>query len=199
MALVTFVAGNQLAAADLNNNFTEVIPTAVTLIPQSNIGTDGSTPASLSINVNTTAHVGQVIVPHKIVVNKISIRAGAVAVAGTLDLSLYSEDGQTRLFSVTTASITANATNTTAVSAVTLQPGIYYILVNSNSTADVISYVWSNSASPFDVTVGLAGYVTSEPVMQGTLTITAGTPPTTFTPSSITFATNKTLIFRLDN
>lgn len=172
---------------------------ALTIVPQSTIGQHSNSANALSVNVNTTAHLGQIVIPFEITVNKISFRAGAVAVAGTVDLSLYSEDGQTRLFSVTSATVTANATNTVSVSAVVLPPGIYYIMINSNSTADVLTYAWNNGDVPFDVTVGIAGYVTSEPVLQGTLTITAGTPPTTITPTSITFATGKTLICRLDN
>jgi hypothetical protein len=35
--------------------------------------------------------------------------------------------------------------------------------------------------------------------MQGTLTITADTPPTTITPTAITEGTNSTVIARLDN
>lgn len=41
--------------------------------------------------------------------------------------------------------------------------------------------------------------VASEPVIGGTLTVTADTMPTTFTPSSITAAVGDIAVIRLDN
>lgn len=174
--------------------------TAVTLVPQPASGINVATPAEVAVATNTTMIVGQVIVPFKIVVNKVSFRTRLETVSGTYDVSLYSEDGQTRLFSVTTGTVSGNDQMvTTAVSAVSINPGIYYIAINPNSTASTTMYFWGISAVPFSTTVGLGEDVTSEPKMQGTLTITAGTPPSTITPTSITGATNSTLIFRLDN
>ena len=146
--------------------------------------------------------VGQVIIPFEITVNKISIRSGGtVDVAGTYDLTLYSEDGQTKLFSVTTASVdTINTIYTTAVSSVVVSAGIYYIAINPNSTTNAEISIWENgNVVPFTATTGLPTDITDEPKMQGTVTITAGTPPATITPASITEAVNQTLIFRLDN
>lgn len=171
----------------------------LTLIPKSAITSDNVS-ASKTLNSSTTATVGQIVVPFNITVNKVSIRVGTVNVAGTLDISLYTEDGQTQVFSVTTASISAsNTVVTTAVAGVTVSAGIYYLVVNPNSTADISVSVWSVVNAPFGTTESLASDVSSEPVMQGTLTITADTPPTNFTPSSITEVTNSTVVIRLDN
>jgi len=146
-------------------------------------------------------YFGQVIIPFKIIVNNISFRTGNVTTAGTFDLSLYSEDGQTRLFSVTTASITTNSTRyTTAVSEVTIPAGIYYIGINSNGTASVYHYMYDRDQLPFAAgSTQLSDGITGKAKLQGYITITAGTPPATFDPTGTATTTAATLIFRLDN
>ena len=147
--------------------------------------------ANLTSNSNTTQALGMVYIPFKITVNKISIEVQTVSVAGTLDLTVYSEDGQSKLIDVTTATISATGIVTTSVSSVTLNQGNYYFAVNSNSTADLTCRCVSISATALR-------NPSSEPLTAGTQTITAGTPPTTFTPSSLTVAASVPL-FRLDN
>lgn len=175
-------------------------PTCVTSIPIP-VGSGFSAMGTTQATANTVMNVGQVIIPFGITANKISIRTGTdVSVAGTYDLSLYSEDGQTRLFSVTTASMSvANVIVTTALSAVVIPAGVYYIAFNSNTTADVSLFSYTNGQVPFTDNEGLPEDVASEPVMFGTVTITASTPPTTITPASITQVISRTLCFRLDN
>mgnify|MGYP003552766408 CR=1 FL=1 len=176
---------------------------ALTLIPFPVTPLDiaGTVATSSTNNVNTTAKVGQIVITAPITINKISFKTGAVAVAGTLSIALFSEDGQTQKFSVTTASISsANTIITTAVSSVVLTPGIYYIYINPNSTADVNTYFYTTSnGQPFTTGSGLADSVTSEPVTQGTYTITASTVPATLTIANISWAQTRTLCFRLDN
>jgi hypothetical protein len=164
---------------------------------------NGSAPNwSKAMTSNTTIYVGLVTVPFSIVANKVTIASGdSVSTAGTVDITLYSEDGQTQIFSVTTASITTSSTLiTTALSAVSIPAGNYYIACNSNGTfSGHIQYYQTATSFPFSVT-GLWGGVTSEPDLQGKFTITAGTPPATFAPTSaITVEENDVLIFRLDN
>lgn len=180
--------------------------TCVTVMPESAIHPhQNSAPSLVSTGTNTTMNVGQVIIPFKITANKISIDCiSNGGTTGTLDLTMYSEDGQTQIFSVTTASIDAatNVTVTTALSSVVINPGIYYIAVNPNSTANLYTYYFTSTNTVYGaggLAIGLPGNVTSEPIMTGTYTITAGTPPATITPGSITYADNTTLICRLDN
>lgn len=190
-------------------NWTSAAPsgvtTVVTMMPDCAIHPyQNSAPVAQNLNTNTTMFIGQVWIPYKITANKISIVSiNNGGTNGTLDLTMYSEDGQTQLFSVTTASInaSANVLTTTALSAVVINPGIYYIAANPNSTATISTYFYntSNAVWGTSLSVGLPGYVSSEPVMQGTLTITAGTPPATIDPTAITFTDTTTLIFRLDN
>ena len=177
--------------------------TALTLIPLSNISGGGTGIGTSNVlSSNTLMHIGQIIIPFKITVNKVTFRRGPTgASAGTYDISMYSEDGQTQIFSVTSASAaTGNTIYTTAVSAVVVNPGIYYIAINPNTDASANDLTfWTIGSEPFSVTEGLPSDVASEPVMQGTLAISAGTPPATITPTSIGEVTNSTLIVRLDN
>lgn len=178
-------------------------PTALTLIPQSAIAAsgDGGAPVFSTVATDTVMRIGQIIVPFKITANKISIYVSSTNTSGTFDLTLYSEDGQTRLFSVTTATLSGSVTTfTTALSAVVINPGIYWIAINPNSTASLGFAFWSTTSHPFGTaTTGIALGVASEPIMQGSLSITAGTPPATITPTSITYTDNSVLIIRLDN
>lgn len=177
-------------------------PVTVTSIPTPLSPVSSGTGTAKTVSSNTTMYVGLVTVPTDMVVNKVSIYTrNTITTSGTVDISLYTGDGQTRLFSVTSGTISASTTvYTTAVSAVTVKAGVYYIALNSNSTfnAETEFYTLSNAAG--FATTGLVDGVTSEPKTQGTVTITAGTPPSTFNPSSdITYAANSTLTFRLDN
>lgn len=176
---------------------------AKTLIAHSVLDSGSGDPsASLQLNSNTTAYLGQIVVPFGMTINKITIKsAGSIGTAGTLDLSLYSETGQTQYFSVTTASVAAADTlYTTAVSSVGVTAGIYYLMVNTNGTADVTVQMWQvDGDGVFGTTAGFIGDVTSEPKIQGSLTITAGTPPATFDPTAITENISGTIASRWDN
>lgn len=148
-----------------------------------------------NFNSNTTLSVGMVNIPAKIIANKISIHIETVGTAGTLKLALFSEDGQTQLFSVTTANITGTPeTVTTTLSSVTINPGNYYIALLPVSTAAITS----NYYNPADDGTQLSSQVTGKAVLSGKITVTASTMPSTITPSTIT-AENRTLLFRLDN
>ena len=186
---------------------TEYVDTAVgaggasclTIIPLPNGGTI-NTIGSISVTTNTTAYISQVSIPYSITVNKISFGVGSVTTPDTIDLTLYSENGQTRLFSVTSATVSASSIITVSVPSVSLTPGIYYIMANANNTVSCQLYDWEDATTPFSALgVNILGDVASEPIMRGTLTITAGTPPATITPTAITEGNEGTLIFRLDN
>lgn len=152
--------------------------------------------ADLSVSTNTQMFVGQCTIPFDIVANSVSFNVETVGTSGTLDVTLFAEDGQKMIFSVTTATISGASIVTTSLSSVMIPAGIYYIAINPNGTAAVTVSVWDTENS-FDVTELLYN-VTSKPVIQGTVAISAGTPAT-FTPSSLTYIDNRTLYFRLDN
>lgn len=173
-------------------------PTAVTIIPAPVLpgGGSGLGLTNAATDANTVMWIGQIVVPFKITANKVSFTVINKSVNGTVDITMYSEDGQTQVFAITTATITADGTIITALSAVVINPGIYYIAMNTNSTAAMQVGTYTCAAV---ATYNLNSGVTSEPVIAGTLTITAGTPPATITPTSITAVDTRTIAIRLDN
>lgn len=177
---------------------------ALTFIPYPNLPVATGASTQTTFSTNTTMSLYQFIIPCNIVVNKISMKSGGtVTTSGTWDITIYSEDGQTQEIAVTTASVsTGDTIVSTAVSAVTLRAGVHYFAINPNGTANSQWYCYTQGANAaLGLTAGLLGDVSSEPVIAGTLTITAGTPAVTFTPSAITENTlnNVGVVFRLDN
>ena len=177
------------------------VPTCLTLIPKPTFSGGTQDITSVQVTGNTTGFIYQIPIPFKITVNKISFRTNSVSVAGTYKISLYSENGQTQLFSVTTASVSASSTiYTTAVSSVVVSPGNYYLMIQAVSTANASMYAWITYTPPFGTVEGLHSDVTSEPVLGGTYTVTADTAPSTITPTSLLeSASAYALIVRLDN
>lgn len=150
--------------------------------------------SSKQMNVNTTGWCGKISITSGITTQKISIEIASHAVNGTLKIALFSEDGQTQIFSVTTATITTTGIVSTAISSTTINAGHYYIVVIPVSTTDTSPRTYSFSAN-----VATLNDPASEPVLSGTITVTAGTMPSTITPTSITADATSCLTFRLDN
>lgn len=94
---------------------------------------------------NTVQFVGQIVIPFNITINKFTIGHTSTPTDGTFDISLYSSDGQTRLFTKETATLTGNGTavTTTLDAPVAVTAGVYYLGVNSNGTASVSMLFWS--------------------------------------------------------
>jgi hypothetical protein len=156
----------------------------------------GDVMVNFTISSNTTLSVGQVEIPFDITAAQFSFYVVAANVAGTLDVTLYAEDGQSQVFAETTTSISGSGMHShTFSSPVTIPAGIYYLGFNPNSTANIIVYAW-------DTDIGFSNLwsygVSGKPKLEGTTTITAGTPPATFTPSGLTSAVDKTVITRFD-
>lgn len=174
---------------------TDVDIVANTIVPKPN--TDVGLPVALSVVTNTTAQVGMVEINKKIVVNNITFRTTTVSVAGALKISMYSEDGQTQLFSVTSGTLASSLPYTISVPSVTVIPGNYYLVVQPVGSANIQTFAWTNTA-PFMLTTGILE-VAGKAKLSGTLTVTADTPPTTFDPTTLTPALNKIFVCRLDN
>lgn len=165
------------------------------IIPVPPVGWNGTT--TLLVDTNTLGYTGAVMLPHVITVNKLSIGVSAVTTAGTLDIGIYSESGQTKEIDITTASISAAGSDTTTVSpAVTLSAGIHWVVVVPNGTANITLGCWQGVGDSNTQMLS----ITSEPRYSGTQAVSAGTLPTTFDPAgTITAGSNRTIMFRLDN
>jgi len=169
----------------------------LTVYPLPNYATTGVAGTGPTFNVNTTASVTQMKVDYAITVNKISFEVSTLTVAGTMKIGIFSEDGQTRHCNETTGTISAGGLYTHTMSAALALPrGIYYLVLVPVSTTDL---VWRGYALTAAVATLLKD-IASEPVSLGTLTVTAGTLPSTFTPSSVTSSTSNILpAMRFDN
>ena len=175
--------------------------TLVPLPPFLMFGATGSSPyKAVTTSSNTTARAGKITVPFDITVNRLTFKVGNVTSEGILDIVIYAEDGQSQILSATTANIdTSNAVISTTISAVSVPAGVYYLLYVINGTGNLETWNYASEGSaPF----GSSGLneKASYPTLVGTLTVTAGTPPTTFAPSSdITRDNDQILVIRLDN
>ena len=156
-------------------------------------GLKATIPDVPSPSSNTTGYTFAFYLTGSITVNKLSIGVTTVTTAGTVKIGIYSADGQTKEIDITTATISATGVVTTAVAGVTLSAGIHYFVLVPVSTTSIGVVGWQ---SPNNATFS----VSAEPVASGTLTVTAGTLPTTFSPTAdITATANSSIYFRLDN
>lgn len=148
-----------------------------------------------SLNTNTTIRTGMFFLPYSITVNQIALRVTAVTVAWTINVSIFSENGQTQEIGVTSGTISGTGINTISVSAVTLSAWLHYFLAQPVSTTNiavdsyqdnVMNSAWNN--------------VSSQPIYAGDLTGSASTMVSTFAPTTdLTPWTGRCIVFRLDN
>lgn len=150
--------------------------------------------AGRQLATNTTASVGMFALQHPQTWNSISFEVSAVGGAGTLVWGVFSNDGQTRFASETTASISGTGLHTDALATpVTLPPGLYYFVVAPVGAANLSLTTWS--------TIGGMAFAapSGENEVCGTLTVSAGTIPSTFDPDGdVTFAQNHAVVVRID-
>lgn len=144
---------------------------------------------------NTIGYTGAFILPFSITVNKLSFEVTAVAVAGTVDVVIFNEAADTQEINITTASISAGGTVTTAVGSVLLAAGIHWVMVVPNGTASITVRSWESTLTTSEL-VAISG----EPDLLGNVTgLTAGTPPASFDPTALSSFDKQTLRIRLDN
>lgn len=192
----------KLATTAYVDNQISVSGTTATFFVNRSICPTGAS-RTITTSSNTTAYFWAFELPFDITVNYISFSAfSGGSTETTFDIAVYSYDGQTKLFEVTTATTAGSAVMETAVSSVALSAGNYYLALVPNTngstegfySTDLIENAWSN----------LNGYdLTSQPKLAGTATVTAGTLPSTFNPVSglteISATAGGWLPFRLDN
>jgi hypothetical protein len=164
-----------------------------TTVPTNSYATIGAITQKPNMASLTVFNVGLFNIPARITVNQISASVGSASQSGTLKQCIYSESG-TKLIDVTSASPSANATLSTAVSpSVTLMPGNYYYAIGCATTCSVALKYWSVTAAGPYTTLQPAG----KKVYEGTVTMTSGTCNTTL--PTITATASSTPMGRLDN
>jgi len=167
--------------------------TATSLLPIPGMGSVSLT--SSSIATATTMQVGLIFVPATITVNKLTFKIESFSSSGTMKIGLYSYDGSTQVISATSGTISGTGFQTiTLGSPVVVSVGYYF----------VTCVAVSGSFNPdfWLIDTGLTQFTnvpSGKVILEGTLTVTSGTLPSTITPTSITYTQNRTLVIRLDN
>lgn len=178
---------------------------ATTLIPLSAIANDATTQDTTP--ASTAGTVGLVTFPLPIVASMITVKVGEViSDSNSFDIALFSQDGQSRLFNVTTPVISTPCILSSAyvTPPASIVAGNYYIWVNANTNADVSLVhrkIDATSTNKYASILGLA-FVGGRAPMQGRVSIQSGIPRTSFNPSteitSVVSGAAGTLLFRID-
>lgn len=165
------------------------------IIPKPVLPATGVT--ATGVNNDVDASVGSFVLEKAMTVNKLSFYCSAVTTAGTVKIGIFSADGQTQHISITTASIAGIGVVTTAVGAVSLTAGTYYVVLVRGALTNITVSTYTDMATALNL-----ANPASEPLARGMLTVTANTMPATFTVTSsgsYQDIANKGLIIRLDN
>jgi hypothetical protein len=171
-------------------------PTVTSIVPKHRDG-DNDTVYDKTYNSNTRVRFWAFYLPFRIVISQIVIKTGAtVTQSGTMQLGIYSEDGQTKYIDVTTPTLSATSTvYAVAVSpSVTLLPGVYYGAIVCIGTTNVTLKVNPGSADQANWVLN------SKAVEEGYHDYaSAGVVPASFSPTAdLTFSSQSNLIMRFD-
>jgi hypothetical protein len=134
--------------------------------------------AGASQTLGTTIKLIQFINPYKITVGHIS--ANVINTGSSFSLGIYNASG-TNLISATSISCTPSGVVSSAVSSVTLQPGVYYFAYLGTDTACSLAGTVSTASN--------AGFLNKNSSSAPRIgTITGSSLPVSFTPSAVTAA-----------
>lgn len=151
-----------------------------------------SSTTTTALSTNTTARVTRVQLARPKLASTFSMEVTTVGASGTLAFGVFSEDGQTRHINGVTGTISGTGLDTTDITDVPLAPGVYYVMVVSQDSANLTCRT-SNNIGP-NVAAPSGARETS-----GTLTVTAGTIPATFNPDTdVTYNAAGAPLVRLD-
>jgi hypothetical protein len=151
----------------------------------------GSSTASGQTNavINWCAYV----IPIEMSIGKVSVRHTATAVAGTMDIAMYSNDGQTKFFEITTGTLSGDGITSTTVSpSVIVKPGVYYFGYLVNSTGNFTMQTYSSNG---EMITGVSG----SQRLSGETTGTPASLPSTVDPTTISTTGTNLYFLRLDN
>lgn len=178
-------ANADIAETKINNRVT-----SVRNIPMGSRSLVAPTP--MGVATNTSLSLGRIFIARKITAcTKFSIEVTTVSVAGTCNIALFSEDGQTKIFEFTTPSISTTGLKTFTITSVDVPIGVYYIGIVPVDTTNIAILGWTTTNSAIDS-------ITGEPDYQGVLTVTAGTIPATVDITALTPNTTSCMLFQLD-
>lgn len=187
-------SGNVLTSD--GTNWTSATPSSGTTV--TTISPAPQHPGEGNVNVQQTSSTAMRVVllsfPFSINATQITYNVSAVGAAGTLKIALYTADGATKVFEVTTASISTTGIKTTTFSSTPIAAGNYYLGFCLGSSTDMSLTVWDTG-----VIVNPVFNPSGKAIVGGNVTITANTIPSTISPTAITASNTTSLIARFDN
>lgn len=187
------------AEGKIDNDFLHISSTtADRMLPKPEVITSGL--SSVQMNSNTTAFVGIIDVPYQIEANTVFIKKNTIGTSGNFKFALFTTDGQTKIMEETFATGSSTGVGLYQLTTdVTIAPGKYYVMICTTSTTDFNpSFFTTVSAGTLGSNSLYADGGSALP-FEGTLTISAGTIPSTFSPLNISATANRTLAVRFAN
>ena len=178
-------------------------PQALTVMGISMIKLDpaaGTPYQAQTLDDETQLKVGMMTIPFDIVATTVAFQTGTVATGNDTVVTMYSEDGQTQIFSetITIASGDDNIIKTITLTGgpITIPAGNYYIACNQVGSGNASLLFHAIDSGTPDFYDGPSG----QPVLNAEESISSGVPPATLTPGSLSVNTvGRTLAIRLDN
>lgn len=156
-------------------------PTATTMIPPSSLGNTGVTDIGTSGNTQMT--FGMIDVAESMTIASVSIYVNSYTASGTVKLALFSQDGATKHFEITTATISAGSqrVKTALGTPFAITPGKYYIAALITGTGNFGIFTIDPGANAFNA----HNLASGEPYYTGRKTVTADTIPSTIDPLTV--------------
>jgi hypothetical protein len=144
---------------------------------------------------STTEHFGKIYIPNQITFTKMTVGTNNAFSNRGLSVGIYNENCSSLLQTITFSSLNSGATTTATISSKTLSPGVYYLgWVYTGTGTGATNLGLVGDAAP----TGAFSFVpTGGDILDGSVTVTAGTLASSCTPSALTPGTN-TLLMRLD-
>lgn len=166
-------------------------PVCDSVIPLSILASTETT--SQSVSTTTRMIIGLVNIPQTITATKVTFKVEAYTATGTAKVALYSYDGGTQVFGVTSATISGTGFVTTTVSA-TIAAGQYWAGIVATGTSNYTIDTWSTGSGISQ----FANVPSGKAIVEGYYTVTAGTLPATITPTSVVYTQAYCPVIRLD-
>ena len=169
--------------------------TVTTMFPKATLGVTSYT--NVGRNINTQMFFCLVDVLESMTINSLLFYTGTVTTPGTIKIALFSLDGQTKHFEVTSGTVATSTLNSVTVSpAYVISPGKYYLAFCTVGTTNAEFATQTINGSIY----ANFNFATGEYYYQGYKTITASTIPTTFDPAASVTADSLTGLFvRFEN
>jgi len=167
-----------------------------TMLPKSSLGVTSYT--NIGHSTNTELYFGMIDVTESMTIAKVTFWVNSYTASGTTKFALYSQDGQTKHFEFTSATVSSGGQQitTTLGTPYAITPGKYYLATCSVGSSNYEIF----TQDPSSALHSNMNFTTGEYYYTGIKTITAGTIPSTIDPTaSVTSSRFGTAVVRFEN